>query len=78
MVEVVLVLLAPLLLVTLGRLELLLGSPAFGVCLRGRMLTGGLRPPGDDHSGGEERDSNSHKDQDGEHTATLPCSCRRH
>jgi hypothetical protein len=47
-VEVVLVLLAPLLLIALGRLELLLGSPAFGVRLRKGMLAGSLRSTDDD------------------------------
>lgn len=71
MVEVVLVLLAPLLLVALGRLELLLGSQALRVRLRNGVLAGGGRSPHREEADDEEWDGDGDKDQDGEHVRSL-------
>ena len=71
-VEVVLVLLAPLLLVALGRLELLLLSLPVGVRFDEGALADGASPAGDYESGEQERKGDGDEDDDREHGVTLP------
>jgi hypothetical protein len=71
MVEVMLVLFAPLLLVALCRLVFLLGSHALGFGLRHRVLARRPRPVGYDSPGDEKWDGDRDEDQDGEHEGSL-------
>jgi hypothetical protein len=76
MVEVALVLLAPLLLVALCVLELLLRPPAVGVALAGRVLARGPGSAGGEETEDDEWNGDGDEDDDREHARSLRASER--
>jgi hypothetical protein len=70
------VLLAPLLLVALGRLELLLGAAPLGIRLGGDSFARSRASPCDDEAGDEQRNRYRDEDDHREHLFTLTRTTR--